>query len=108
MFLSYHIYKIDASYFSCHSENCWVYKVFVATLMFKDVAENNKKWYPIQIIKSIGEDTDESACKHVVGQRCKQATMRWKKEGINSVLALRCLVKNGEWDRYWNQLPQAA
>ena len=49
-----------------------------------------------------------SACKHVVGQRCKQAAMRWKKEGINSVLALRCLVKNGEWDRYWNQLPQAA
>ena len=37
--------------------------------------------------------------------------MRYKKfreKGINPVLALRCLVKNGAWDKYWNELPQAA
>ena len=56
----------------------------------------------------IGSGVIESACQHVVGQRCKQAVMRWKKEGINKVLALRCLVKNGAWDRYWNELKQAA
>ncbi len=56
----------------------------------------------------VGSGVIESACKHVVGQRCKQAAMRWKKEGINSVLALRCLVKNKAWDRYWMQHPQAA
>ena len=56
----------------------------------------------------IGSGVIESACKHVVGQRCKQAAMKLKKEGINKVLALRCLVKNGAWDRYWNHLPQAA
>ena len=43
----------------------------------------------------IGSGVIESACKHVVGQRCKQAAMKLKKEGINKVLALRCLVKNG-------------
>ena len=56
----------------------------------------------------IGSGVIESACKHVVGQRCKQAAMRWKEKGINPVLALRCLVKNGAWDKYWNELKQAA
>ncbi len=56
----------------------------------------------------IGSGVIESACPHVVGQRCPQAAMRWKEKGINPVLALRCLVKNGDWDKYWNELPQAA
>ena len=34
----------------------------------------------------IGSDVIESACKHVVGQRCKQTSMRWEKPGINAVL----------------------
>lgn len=56
----------------------------------------------------IGSGVIESACKHIVGQRCKQAAMRWTEKGINPVLALRCLAKNRDWDRYWNELPQAA
>ena len=34
----------------------------------------------------IGSGVIESACKHVVAQRCKQAGMRWEKEGIEAVL----------------------
>ena len=49
----------------------------------------------------IGSGVIESACKHVVGQRCKQASMRWKEPGINAVLKMRCLLKNGGWNEYW-------
>ena len=83
------ILEREARYFEKHAERMQ-YKVFC------------EKGYPI------GSGVIESACKHVVGQRCKQAAMRWKKEGINKVLAGRCLVKNGAWDRYWNELKQAA
>ncbi len=49
----------------------------------------------------IGSGVIESACKHVVGQRCKQASMRWETQGINAVLKWRCLYKNKTWDSYW-------
>ena len=49
----------------------------------------------------IGSGVIESACPHVVGQRCKQASVRWEKPGINAVLKWRCLSKNKAWDRYW-------
>ena len=56
----------------------------------------------------IGSGVIESACKHVVGQRCKQASMRWEKPGINAVLKFRCLSKNKAWDRYWYPNTKAA
>ncbi len=56
----------------------------------------------------IGSEVIESACKHVVGQRCKQASMRWEKPGINAVLKFRCLSKNKAWDRYWYPDTKAA
>ena len=56
----------------------------------------------------IGSGVIESACKHVVGQRCKQASMRWEKPGINAVLSWRCLLKNDAWDRYWYPNTKAA
>ena len=43
----------------------------------------------------------ESACKHVVGHRCKQASMRWEEPGINAVLKWWCLLKNDTWDNHW-------
>ena len=51
----------------------------------------------------IGTGTVESACKHVVGQRLKQAGMRWSVKGADAILQLRILWKNGEWSRFWNQ-----
>jgi hypothetical protein len=41
-----------------------------------------------------GEGT--KACKHVVGQRLKQAGMRWSVYGADAILQLRILWKNGE------------
>lgn len=49
----------------------------------------------------IGSGTVESACKHVVGQRLKQAGMRWSVVGADAILQLRILWKNGEWSRFW-------
>ncbi len=57
----------------------------------------------------IGSGVIESACKHVVAERCKQAGMRWSKPGINAILFWRCLLKNDTWDTYWDtQEKQAA
>ena len=50
----------------------------------------------------IGSGVIESACKHVVAERCKQAGMRWSTPGINAILFWRCLLKNGSWETYWN------
>ena len=51
----------------------------------------------------IGSGVIESACKHVVAERCKQAGMRWKKPGLNAILFWRSLLKNGNWDTYWDK-----
>lgn len=57
----------------------------------------------------IGSGVIESACKHVVAERCKQAGMRWTKPGINAILFWRCLLKNQTFDDYWEaQRKQAA
>ena len=49
----------------------------------------------------IGSGIVESACKHVVGQRLKQAGMTWSVEGADAIIQFRILWKNGEWDRFW-------
>lgn len=49
----------------------------------------------------IGSGLIESACKHVVAERCKQAGMRWTQHGINAILFWRCLWKNDTWDTFW-------
>lgn len=46
----------------------------------------------------IGSGVAEAACKTVVGHRLKQAGMRWKHEGADHILALRCLVLNRDYD----------
>lgn len=56
----------------------------------------------------IGSGTAESACKHVIGQRLKQAGMTWSIKGAEAILQLRILWKNGEWDRFWQTRKMAA
>ena len=58
----------------------------------------------------IGSGVIESACKHVVAERCKQAGMRWSTPGINAILFWRCLLKNDAADTYWDTqtMPNAA
>ena len=49
----------------------------------------------------IGSGVIESACKHVVAQRCRRASMRWTDESLNAILELRCMDKNKTWEKYW-------
>ena len=56
----------------------------------------------------IGSGVIESACKHVVAERCKQAGMRWSQDGINAILFYRCLLKSGAGDTFWQKHPNAA
>ena len=56
----------------------------------------------------IGSGLIESACKHVVAQRCKQASMKWSQTGINAILFWRCLLKSSAWDTFWDQQVQNA
>jgi hypothetical protein len=56
----------------------------------------------------IGSGTVESACKHIVGQRLKQAGMTWSVEGADAIIQLRILWKNGEWHNFWNNRKAAA
>lgn len=58
----------------------------------------------------IGSGVIESACKHVVAERCKQAGMRWSEPGIDAILFWRCLLKNQSFDKYWQtqQLQEGA
>ena len=41
----------------------------------------------------------EAGCKVLVGQRLKRAGMRWSAAGADAILALRCLVLNGDHKR---------
>lgn len=76
------ILEREANYFQKHAERMQ-YKAF------------REKGYPI------GSGVIESACKHVVAQRCRRASMRWTDEGLQAILELRCLHKNESWQKYW-------
>jgi hypothetical protein len=54
----------------------------------------------------IGSGAVESACKTVVGQRLKQAGMRWREYGTDSMCHLRALFKSepGQWRAFWKRI----
>jgi len=56
----------------------------------------------------IGSGTVESACKHIVSQRLKQAGMTWSIQGADAIIQLRILWKNGEWHKFWDNRKVAA
>ena len=43
----------------------------------------------------------ESACGSLVKDRMEQSGMRWTINGAKSVLALRAVKKNGDWEQFW-------
>ncbi|MGN6757670.1 MAG: ISKra4 family transposase [Thermomicrobiales bacterium] len=53
----------------------------------------------------VGSGAVESANRHIVGVRVKQAGMRWTAGGVAGVLALRALLRSGGWDCWWNAQP---
>jgi hypothetical protein len=53
----------------------------------------------------IGSGAVESGCKTVVGQRLKQAGMRWREYGTDSMCHLRALFKSeaSQWLAFWQR-----
>ncbi len=47
---------------------------------------------------SIGSGIVESACKQIVSERMKLSGMRWKKQGAQETISLRCILLSGVWD----------
>ena len=52
----------------------------------------------------IGSGAIESAHKHVVQARMKQAGMRWKLENVEGMLCLRNLIANDRWHSGWDDI----
>ncbi len=52
----------------------------------------------------IGSGSVESAARHIVQQRLKQAGMRWSDAGAQAVLNLRTMHRNGKFEQYWENL----
>ena len=51
----------------------------------------------------IGSGVVEAGCKTVVGARCKQSGMFWRKRGAQSVLAFRCIHASRRSDTFWKE-----
>jgi hypothetical protein len=53
----------------------------------------------------IGSGAVESACKTIVGQRLKQAGMRWRAYGTDAMCHLRALFKSeaSQWQAFWQR-----
>ena len=47
----------------------------------------------------IGSGEVEAQCKTLVQQRCKQSGMRWHREGLETLLRVRCALRDGRYDR---------
>ena len=56
----------------------------------------------------IGSGPVESAISHIIQQRLKQSGMRWSDPGAQSILDLRTLHRNGDFEQYWESLAARA
>ena len=57
----------------------------------------------------VGSGPVESACKTLVGARCKQAGMRnWTRRGAEGVLRLRAALQTDRYDDLWQSAPKTA
>jgi len=50
---------------------------------------------------SIATGVIEGACGSLVKDRTDYSGMRWTEKGVQAVLDLRALKRNGDWDDYW-------
>jgi hypothetical protein len=51
----------------------------------------------------VGSGVVEAACKSVVKARMCRSGMRWSKEGGETILALRTVIKSSRWDACWEE-----
>jgi len=49
----------------------------------------------------VGSGVVEAGCKSIVAQRLKQSGMEWSVRGANAIIALRCTMKSGRLEDYW-------
>lgn len=54
----------------------------------------------------IGSGEIESAHRYIIQERQKQSGSWWKLENATTMLALRVLRANGDWDLYWQNIHQ--
>jgi len=58
--------------------------------------------YPTYLAKGwpIASGVIEGACRHFVKDRCELSGMCWTQTGAESLLRLRAIAENGDWDAY--------
>jgi hypothetical protein len=49
----------------------------------------------------VGSGVVEAGCKTIIGQRLKQSGMEWSLRGANAIISLRCMIKSGRFEDYW-------
>lgn len=49
----------------------------------------------------VGSGVIEAGCKTLVGKRLKQSGMEWSLRGANAIISLRCIMKSGRLEDYW-------
>jgi len=73
----------------------------------KEIAylENNKERMRYASFRAqglfVGSGVVEAGCKSIIGQRLKQSGMEWSVRGANAIIALRCTMKSGRLEDYW-------
>ncbi len=56
----------------------------------------------------VGSGVVEAGCKTIIGQRLKQSGMEWSLQGANAIISLRCTIKSGRLEDYWeDRRPQS-
>jgi hypothetical protein len=56
----------------------------------------------------IGSGVIESACKHIAGDRLKRAGMKWSRQHVPKLLALRVCRASNWWSRFWTDSARSA
>lgn len=56
----------------------------------------------------VGSGPVETACKYLIGTRCKQPGMRWSLRGLKAILCLRTAFFNDRYQQLIHALPAAA
>ena len=58
--------------------------------------------YPTYLAQGypIASGVIEGACRHLVKDRCELCGMRWSQNGAESLLRLRAVAENNDWDEY--------
>lgn len=55
----------------------------------------------------IGSGIVESACKQIVSERMKLSGMRWRREGAQQVMTLRCILLSNIWKKVFDKWLQS-